>query len=578
MTDDPFADLDPEWSPGSASLVWVTDRFSSNLNTLQFGDYRLGSIDVHTGELRQLAGFSTGRHTNPQFSSDGRSLYFIATPDGIPNIYRMEVNGGDIRQITNIRSGISGITPLTPALSAAASAPGIVFTVFEADRYNIYAAEPSTQPDRRSVSASDRDAAVLPPFDRGPSEVARLLGTPSAGLPPPTAYAEQDYQPRLSLDQVGQPTVGVGADRFGLYSAGGLSFLWSDMLGDHTLGTTVLLSNRLREMGGALTYLNRKSRWNWGFIGEQTPYVTGSFAQGSGTTDGRLTFIQQALRSTQINRGVTGVLQYPFNRAHRVEFAAGMRRISFDREVETQFFSPTTGRLIEQTREELARPDALNLGEGSVALVYDSSLLGATSPILGQRYRFEYTQVGGSLLYAGVLGDYRRYFMPARPFTIALRGLHYGRYGRDSEDGRLMPLFIGYPGLVRGYDVDSFSASECVANARSTCSVFDQLVGSRIAIAGAELRFPLLGLLTGRSSSYYGPFPIEMAFFADAGTAWTSDTTPTLLGGDRDWVRSVGAALRLNAFGYAVLELDYVRPLDRPGRGWLWQFNVTQGF
>ena len=27
-----------------------------------------------------------------------------------------------------------------------------------------------------------------------------------------------------------------------------------------------------------------------------------------------------------------------------------------------------------------------------------------------------------------------------------------------------------------------------------------------------------------------------------------------------------------------ILELDYVRPLDRPGRGWLWQFNLTPGF
>ena len=39
--------------------------------------------------------------------------------------------------------------------------------------------------------------------------------------------------------------------------------------------------------------------------------------------------------------------------------------------------------------------------------------------------------------------------------------------------------------------------------------------------------------------------------------------------GDRDWVRSVGVAMRVNALGFAVVEIDYVRPLDRPGRGWL---------
>jgi outer membrane protein assembly factor BamA len=201
--------------------------------------------------------------------------------------------------------------------------------------------------------------------------------------------------------------------------------------------------------------------------------------------------------------------------------------------------------------------------------------MGATGPILGQRYRFEFTQVAGSVSYSGVLTDFRRYFMPARPFTIALRGLHYGRYGGDSEDPRLAPMYIGYPGLVRGYEVNSFDATECIVNAQS-CAAFDQLVGSRIAVAGAELRFPLFGVFSRRS--FYGPLPIEVAFFGDAGAAWTKDDEPASLGGSRDWVRSVGTALRLNAFGYAILELDYVRPLDRPGRGWLWQFNLTPGF
>ena len=30
--------------------------------------------------------------------------------------------------------------------------------------------------------------------------------------------------------------------------------------------------------------------------------------------------------------------------------------------------------------------------------------------------------------------------------------------------------------------------------------------------------------------------------------------------------------------GVAILELDYVRPLDRPEKGWVWQFSMTPGF
>ena len=53
---------------------------------------------------------------------------------------------------------------------------------------------------------------------------------------------------------------------------------------------------------------------------------------------------------------------------------------------------------------------------------------------------------------------------------------------------------------------------------------------------------------------------------------------PGFAGGDREPVVQLGAAIRANVFGFAVAEIDYVRPLDRPGRGWLWQFSLRPGF
>src|SRR5207245_2491178 len=93
------------------------------------------------------------------------------------------------------------------------------------------------------------------------------------------------------------------------------------------------------------------------------------------------------------------------------------------------------------------------------------------------------------------LADYRKYVMPARPFTIAARVLHVGRYGRNAEDNRMYPLFIGYSSLVRGYDIGSFSAAECGSGNGTTCPVFDQLIGSKILVGNIELRFPPFGLL-----------------------------------------------------------------------------------
>lgn len=75
-----------------------------------------------------------------------------------------------------------------------------------------------------------------------------------------------------------------------------------------------------------------------------------------------------------------------------------------------------------------------------------------------------------------------------------------------------------------------------------------------------------------------GAYPVELAAFSDAGVAWGRTSSFQFSDGDHTPVSSVGAAARINLLGFAVAEIDYVRPLDRPGRGWLWQFNLRPGF
>jgi hypothetical protein len=110
--------------------------------------------------------------------------------------------------------------------------------------------------------------------------------------------------------------------------------------------------------------------------------------------------------------------------------------------------------------------------------------------------------------------------MPWPFYTVAGRVMHYGRYGSGAEDERLFPLYIGYPTMVRGYDVYSFDPSECVPDDISECPAFDRLVGSRVAVANLEFCFPLLRPFGNQA--LYGPVPVEVALFADAGTAWNA--------------------------------------------------------
>ena len=76
----------------------------------------------------------------------------------------------------------------------------------------------------------------------------------------------------------------------------------------------------------------------------------------------------------------------------------------------------------------------------------------------------------------------------------------------------------------------------------------------------------------------YGPVPIEVAFFADGGVAWTDSQRPSLFGGERKPVSSTGVSFRANMFGFAVAQIDFAYPLQRPGRGWVWAFNLMPGF
>ena len=45
-----------------------------------------------------------------------------------------------------------------------------------------------------------------------------------------------------------------------------------------------------------------------------------------------------------------------------------------------------------------------------------------------------------------------------------------------------------------------------------------------------------------------------------------------------DGVASAGVTLRVNLFGYAVGQFDFSHPFQRPGRGMVFQFNLSPGF
>jgi Tol biopolymer transport system component len=588
LTNDGYAELQPSWSPDGRRIAFATDRFSSDLGTLRIGEYHLALVDPATGEIEPLRVQASGKSINPQWTPDSRALLFISDRDGIANVYRVAIGSGELSRVTNVRTGVSGITGSSPALSVAARSGDIAFSLYETGKYDIYLTDPSTMVRPVPTTLADTAiAGVLPPLDdRRPSEVQALLANATLGLPPAsaTAYATEPYKGKLTLEGVAQPTVAVGVDRFGPAVGGGIGFQFADMLGNHSLTTVLQLNSgingnfSLKNTAAQAIYLNQAHRVNWGIVGGQVPYLSGGFQSVLGTVAGEPAQIDQAIIFRQTEQSAAGLVAYPFNRAQRFEVQGGLTRISFDQIVESSAFSLNTGRLIAQDSVETSLDEPLTLGTTSAALVFDTSNFGPTSPVSGQRYRLEAAPTFGSLQFTNVLADYRRYFMPVPFYTIAGRVMHYGRYGNGGSDRRLSPLFLGYPNLVRGYDVGSFQAADCLPTALSECPAFDQLMGSRLLVGNLEFRFPLLRPF-GASQQMYGPIPVEVAFFADGGVAWDRNEKPALFGGGREGVGSVGVAFRVNLLGFAVGEFDIARAFNRPSdRGWTFQFNLLPGF
>ena len=606
LTNDAYGDMHPVWSPNGEQIAFVTDRFSTGLSSLMYGNYTLATLNPQTGAVREIPAFEKGKHINPQWSPDGKSLYFISDQNGISNVYRRDMETGELLQVTNLFTGIAGIAPLSPAMSVASQTGQMTVSVFLGGAISIYRIDDPDilfgAPVIEEYAAID--PVMLPPVDRVSDDVVALLDNPFFGLPQDSTYSTGDYHAGLGLDYVGQPYLVAGANSFGTFVGGGASLFFSDVLGGRNLGTFFQINGGPKDISVGATYTNQVHRLNWGVQLQQLSFSTLAFQSGFATDpNGQTVFVDQRFRLRQISRSVGGLLSYPLSRVARLELTGGYTNLSYDFEVEQRIFSGSTGALLDdQTRSlpdcgpddiggglsgfggQLCRPDPLNLGQASAAFVYDNSLYGIASPIMGQRHRIEVAPTVGSLNLWTALVDLRKYVMPVRPFTFAARVMHFGRYGQDDEDSRLQPLFIGWPNLVRGYDISSFEAGECDFDADGNCTTFDQLLGSKMIVANFELRFPPLGVL-GLGDNAFGFLPLETGIFFDAGIAWTSDLADSpnvderavFLGGERDWVTSTGVSFRFNVFGYFILGADVVHPFQR-GKGTHVQFNITPGF
>lgn len=572
LTSDSYANLQPTWSSDGKYIAFVTDKpLDGQVQKFRHDFYNIAVIEVDdTSSQRILHLFTGARNMNPLFSPDNKSIYFLSDRDGFRNLYRYDISEDRIWQMTRYMRGITGITAHAPAVTLARETGEIVYSYFADKSYTIYSANPG-EFEEKMVEKDDIDytAATLPPFIHvGKNLVDSSLHSRFVYEPVPEELSvELPYRPKFKLDYITNTSVGVASGRLGTGMAGSVTAIFGDMTGENQIYSSLSINGEIYDFGGQVAYLNYKRKLKWGVSLSHIPNYYGFFSYGLDTlTIGNENYIVNRIDLNYLRMfedKAAFFAFYPLSQTRRFEFSGELARYSYRYDQYIAYYD-MLGQSIGSDRKKLDAPKGFGLQAVDAAYVLDNSVYGITGPVSGTRYRIQAGQYFGMLNFTSTLIDYRKYIQ-IRPYTVALRAIHYGRWGKGAEDDVLTPMYIGYPWFVRGFERTNAYWTN-IQNEGSGIGL-DNFFGSKIIIANAEFRIPFSGpenISLIKSQIFFTEFNL----FADGGLALSKGSR---LGsdwfnpkpGERVPVFSYGASFRINLFGYAVLEPYYAVPVGR---------------
>ncbi len=647
LTNDKYAELQPQWSPDGKSIAFATDRGGdTDFDALRFSLWRIAVMHLDNSQIDVLPG-QDGLNLNPQWAPDGKSIAYISDRTGIANVFLYDTDAKQNYQLTNVIGTVGAFTEYSPAISWARQADRMAFTYYESGDYTVWSvanprklkkdpyvpkpvvvadanvprltkvdssarvaqqartadmlaaiekatrnADSTRDASGRTVSLYRSATGLRPSADvptsaersgNAPVTVAQMLDSAALALPDTGKFKNYDYSVSFQPEAIYRPSIGYAQDNFGRGLYGGAGIVLSDMLGNNRVTVAGQVNGRFSEAYFLGAYTNLASRFQYTAGFQQTPifFVQGYDEQYLG--DGTARTIQTLQLARYIIREAFAIGMRPSNRFNRFETGLNATNVHRDIAYIKRGVDYGNGYATDFFTDSVVALPGFNYVAPYAAWVSDNSLFGYTGPISGHRYRFQVQPAIGGLRWTEYSADARRYFPVLFNFlTVAVRGQASIGIGRDEDK---FPKYIGRPDFVRGYDREQFQSYYCggIASQQSSCSV-TELLGSRVAVANAEVRFPLirrfdLGLLPISLP------PLDGLVFYDAGLAWSKGQSASLKKPDnyddatqRYVLRSYGAGLRLNLFGFALLRWDYAIPLDRSPRKGYWQFSLGPSF
>jgi Tol biopolymer transport system component len=571
ITNDEWSNIHPSWSPDGTTIVFSTDKPSErdveNANS-NIG-YNIATVNINDKNIKVYDIFPGADNLNPMFSGDGKNIYFLTNADGYRNLYRFDTNSYETYRLTNILTGISGMTPLAPAMSVARETDEVCYSHYYKSRYSIYTADTvDFKPLKVDPYIVNFNASILPPVNRA---TEGLVDKNLADKTPLNhlidSFKTIKYRPKFKLDYISNIGMGISTSPYGTGMSGGVEMLFSDIVGKNMIYTGLSLNGEIWDFGGQFTYLQQRKYITWGLTASHIPYLFPQYVLDTVLINGTYVWENQLWLYRLFETSLGGLSYFPLSQTQRLEFGASMSRYYYRLDIYSYYNGKSRG----------DAPPGFWLQRTNAAYVYDNSDFGIASPMRGNRVRFQVEKTLGEFDYWGGLVDLRKYIF-VKPFSFAMRGIYYGRYGASVKDSILYPLYIGYPWYIRGYDNITFYNY----TQNSNLSV-EQLTGDQMVILNFEIRLPFTGperLTLFKSGTFY----TELALFADAGIAWTKDNPPTLKWkpdniNQRIPFVSSGLSIRINLFGMLVLEPYYAIPFQLGGlESARWGINFLPGW
>ncbi len=601
LTDDAYSDYQPAFSNNGQKVAFSSDRktlkdqdtnvdIGFNLTVVDLKDRKIQVIDVFTG----------ANNLNPQFSGNDQQLYFLSNRDGFRNLYRFSFSDDTVEQLTDYFTGISGITEFAPALSVSRN-DDVVYNYYRAQKYQVYNAKSTDfTPIKVDPNKLDFAAATLPPprsagvdvINSNLKNFERFEEITDASIKP------IPFRSKFKLDYLAGNGVGASVGRFGAGLASGVQGIFSDILGRNQIYTAASINGEIYDFGAQVAYINQQSRVNWGAGVSHIPFMSAYLSDGYEdlqTSQGPVTVYRSSydvIRTFEDRVQLFG--SYPFSKVSRFELGTSAASYSYRIDRFSQYYDQINGiptYFIGSDRKKVSLAEANQFYNNTyginfqnfrifgfdAALVGDNSNFGLTAPLNGYRYRIGINTLMGDFNLSMATVDLRKY-LRLKKITLAGRFLSSMALGGD-ENQFFAQQFIGNPVFIRGYEYNSFYTKGDISSANGEFSI-DQLVGSKIAVANFEVRLPFTGpkKLTAIESKFL--FSDLNAFF-DIGLAYNNgsevsfSSKPKLIGSvvnqnnqttevySRVPAMSMGLSLRVNVFGYFVIEPYYAIPFQR---------------